>query len=149
MHNQIELSQMQIAECRKAIQQTETTRKLTIPAFVFILASTLCSFFGMNVQELDNHPRIWVLFTTLILVVALILTIAAADGQPNFLMGIFAAMPVLPRGGEPDVSQTRRSTAAFFFRAVHTPFALIWQAVLATIGKWKLFVSQGRAYRTG
>ena len=149
MHNQIELSQVQIAESRKAIQQAETMRKLTILAFVFIPASTICSFFGMNVKELDNYPRIWVFVTTLSLVIALVLMIATADGLLNLLMRIFAAMPVRPRGGEPDISQTRRWTAVFFFRAVHIPFALIWQAVLAMIGKWKLFVSQGRAYRTG
>lgn len=115
MHNQIELSQVQIAESGKAIQQTETTQKLTILAFVFIPASTLCSFFGMNVQELDNHPRTWVFLTTVILAVALVLMIATADGQLVFLMRLLAAMPVLHRGGKPDISQTRWWRAVFFF----------------------------------
>lgn len=149
MHNQIALSQVQIAESRKAIQQTETMRKLTILAFVFIPTSTICSFFGMNVKEMDQHPRIWVFFATLILVIALVLMIATADGLLNFLMRIFAAMPVRPRIGEPDVSQTRWWTAMLLYKVVHIPFALVWKAALATSRKWKLLLSQGGAYRTG
>lgn len=64
-------------------------------------------------SKMDNHSRIWVLFTTLILVTALVLMIV--DGQLNVLMRIFAAMPGLPRGREPDISQTRWWTAVFFF----------------------------------
>jgi CorA-like Mg2+ transporter protein len=149
MHNQIELSKVQIAESRKAIQQTATMRKLTILAFVFIPTSTICGFFGMNVKEFDDHPRLWVFFITLILVVTLVLIIATADGLLDLLMRTFAAMPVLPRGGEPDISHTRRGTAIVLFKVVHTPFALICKVALTISRKLKVLASDGRAYRAG
>jgi CorA-like Mg2+ transporter protein len=151
MHNQIELSQVQIAESRKAIQQTETVRKLTILAFVFIPTSIICSFFGMNIKELDNHPRIWVFFTALILVITLVLIIAAADSLLTFLMRIFAAIPVIPRYGcgEPQMSQTRQWIAFILMKVVHTPFALVWKVSLILSQKFKKFMSEGHEYRTG
>jgi CorA-like Mg2+ transporter protein len=149
VHNQIELSQLQIAESRKAIQQTETVRKLTMLAFVFIPTSTICSFFGMNIKELDEHPRIWIFFVTLIAVVTIVLIIAAADGLLTFLMRVFAAMPAVPRGGEPRISQIKGLVALFLLKSVHAPFALLSKAILTISRKWSLFMSEGRAYRTG
>jgi Mg2+ and Co2+ transporter CorA len=149
MHNQIELSQVQIAESRKAIQQTETMRKLTILAFVFIPSGTICSFFGMNIRELDRHPPMWIFFTTLVLVVSIVIMIATADHLLNFLMRIFAALPALPLGGESNISRSKRWAAIILFWTVHYPFALVWKAVLAFSKYWSLSVSQGREYRTG
>ena len=146
MHNQIELSQIQIAESRKAIQQTETVRKLTILAFVFIPTSTICSFFGMNIKELDNHPRLWIFFISVIIVITLVLIIAAGDGLLNFLMGIFAAFPSVPRSGDSPISQRRRWTGTVLYWAVHIPLYLIWNASLTLSQK---FMSMGHEYRSG
>ena len=32
---------------------------LTKLAFIFVPLSTVCSAFGMNLREMDNHPTIW------------------------------------------------------------------------------------------
>ncbi len=149
MQNQIELSQVQIAESRKAIEQTETVRKLTILAFVFIPTSTICSFFGMNIRELDNHPRIWIFFATLTVVIGFVLVIAAADGVLDFIMRVFAALPALRRGGEPHISRTRHWIALILYRVVHIPFGLIWIASSKIAGRWRKLMSEGREYRTG
>ncbi|KAF7502275.1 hypothetical protein GJ744_006176 [Endocarpon pusillum] len=119
-------------------------RKLTILTFVFITRSR---YAASLVSVLKNWiiTLLWVYLTTLILVVALVLMIATADGQLTFLMRIFAAMPVLLRGGEPDISQNRRWTAVFFFRAVSFDLA----SSLGHDWEVKAVLSQGRAYRTG
>ncbi|KAL8724897.1 MAG: hypothetical protein Q9181_006632 [Wetmoreana brouardii] len=58
---QIDLTLMQIEESRKAMQQTEVVKRLTALAFIFIPISTVCSAFGMNVQELSgNLPPVWI-----------------------------------------------------------------------------------------
>jgi hypothetical protein len=149
VHNQIELSQVQIAESRKAIEQTETVRKLTILAFVFIPASTICSFFGMNIQELDHHPQMWVFCLTLVLVVAVVIAIATADDILNLLMRIFAAMPAAIRYRYGEMSWLRRLAATILLLVVHIPFTLAFKAIQSVTGKWKHFLSEGRAYRAG
>jgi CorA-like Mg2+ transporter protein len=149
MHNQIKLSEVQIAESRKAIQQTETMRKLTILAFIFIPTSTICSFFGMNIKELDNHPQLWVFFVTLIIVVSVILAVATADDMLTLMMRLIAAVPALPRGGEPDISFAKRWTAIITFEILQTPFALAWKATRAIARRWKLYIWEGRQYRAG
>lgn len=56
----MKLTLLQIEESRKAIQQAETVRRLTILAFVFIPLSTVCGAFGMNLRELGSDTPAWV-----------------------------------------------------------------------------------------
>ncbi|KAL8774201.1 MAG: hypothetical protein Q9194_004096 [Teloschistes cf. exilis] len=57
---QIDLAMTQVEESRKAMQETEVVKRLTALAFIFIPVSTVCSAFGMNVQELSGDlPPIW------------------------------------------------------------------------------------------
>lgn len=93
MQNQIALSEIQIQESRKAIEQTETVRKLIMLAFIFIPTSTICSFFGMNVKEMDNHPRIWIFFASLLVVLAITVTIATAEPLLKLLMRLLPPCP--------------------------------------------------------
>ena len=53
---QKKLTLLQIEESRKAIQQAETVRRLTILAFIFIPLSTVCGFFGMNISGIQVFP---------------------------------------------------------------------------------------------
>jgi hypothetical protein len=60
LQQQVELAQTQLIESKKAIQQADTIKRLTILAFIFIPISTASSVFGMNVKELDPTPSVWV-----------------------------------------------------------------------------------------
>lgn len=129
MHNQITLSEIQIQGSRKAIEQTENVRKLTMLAFIFIPTSTICSFFGMNIKEPDNHPKVWIFLVTLIVALATILTIAAGRHLMIVATRFFAALPVLRKVGGPERPLLYMITAfvvhfPFFF--IHAPFAMLY-----------------------
>lgn len=55
---------MAIHESRKAIMQAESVRRLSTMAFIFIPLSFTAAIFSMNVQELTNPPRSWVVVVT-------------------------------------------------------------------------------------
>ena len=56
---QMDLMALQLEESRAAIDQAESVQNLTKLAFIFIPLTTVCSAFGMNLKEMDNHPSIW------------------------------------------------------------------------------------------
>ncbi|OBT74296.1 hypothetical protein VF21_07381 [Pseudogymnoascus sp. 05NY08] len=56
---QMDLMVLQLEENRHAIQQAVSVGSLTRLAFFFVPLSTICSAFGMNLREMDNHPSIW------------------------------------------------------------------------------------------
>ncbi|KAK7699431.1 hypothetical protein SLS57_012406 [Botryosphaeria dothidea] len=58
------LAHTQLLESRKGIEQADTVKRLTALAFIFIPISTATSVFGMNIQELNPNPRIWVFLVT-------------------------------------------------------------------------------------
>ncbi|KAL8705624.1 MAG: hypothetical protein Q9201_001261 [Fulgogasparrea decipioides] len=71
----IDLTLIQIEESRKAMQQAEVVKRLTALAFVFIPISTVCSAFGMNVQELSgNLPPGWISILVAVTVAAFTVT---------------------------------------------------------------------------
>lgn len=80
---QIDLMMTQIEESRKAIQQAEVVKRLTALAFVFIPVSTVCSAFGMNIQQLSQGlPSVWV-FVTVALAVATSTVICSTELANN------------------------------------------------------------------
>jgi hypothetical protein len=150
IQNQIQLSQLQIDESRKVIEQTETVRKPTVLAFVFIPASTICSFFGMNIQELDCHPRFWVFWLSLVIIVGTVIAIVTAGNLLNLLMRIFAAMPGPRRSdGYNKMSGRRWCATAIVFYAIHLPFMLLTKSIQGGTQGWGRFIAEGRAYRAG
>lgn len=85
---QIDLVNTQIEESRKAMQQAEVVKRLTALAFIFIPIGTVCSAFGMNVQELShNLPSIWV-FASVAIAVALISVIFSTEVAINMLWAV-------------------------------------------------------------
>lgn len=89
---QIDLVNTQIEESRKAMQQAEVVKRLTALAFVFIPIGTVCSAFGMNVQELNhNLPSIWV-FATVAIAVALVSVIFSTEVAINMLWAIWSVV---------------------------------------------------------
>lgn len=74
---QVELQQTQLEESRKAIQQADTIKRLTILAFIYIPVQTASSIYGMNLQELTPNPSIWVFVVTALALLVLTLTAAA------------------------------------------------------------------------
>ncbi|OBT91040.1 hypothetical protein VE02_00130 [Pseudogymnoascus sp. 03VT05] len=56
---QMDFMVLQLEENRHAIQQAVSVCSLTRLAFFFVPLSTICSAFGMNLREMDNHPSIW------------------------------------------------------------------------------------------
>lgn len=69
---QMDLMVLQLEENRHAIQQAMSVARLTRLAFFFVPLSTICSAFGMNLREMDNHPTIW-----WFIAIALVCTLAA------------------------------------------------------------------------
>ena len=81
---QIKLMNVQVTESRKAIEQAETVRHLTVLAFIFIPTSTVCGFFGMYVKQLQNVEMS--LFWVSGLVVVILVLILAMGGSLTFLL---------------------------------------------------------------
>ena len=79
---QRQLAETQLEESRKAIQQADTIKRLTVLAFIYIPIQTASSIFGMNLKELQPNPSIWVYIITC--VIMLIVTLTAA-GWRHFL----------------------------------------------------------------
>ena len=76
VRQQVQLAETQLEESRKAIQQADTIKRLTILAFVYIPIQTAASIFGMNVGELSRSPSIWTF--VVVALVMLSITILAA-----------------------------------------------------------------------
>jgi CorA-like Mg2+ transporter protein len=149
VQNQIALSEIQIQESRKAIEQTETVRKLTMLAFIFIPTSTICSFFGMNVKEMDNHPRIWIFFASLLVVLAITVTIATAEPLLKLLMRLFAAMPVLRLIGEDHQSPLYSFAARTILACIHAPFAMLYKMWRSLARRGRLIREEGEEFQDG
>ena len=82
---QLELASTQLEESRKAIQQTETVKRLTALAFVFIPISAVSSAFGMNVRELNEHlPPIWIFLAVALCVTATTLLCSLRETHDTF-----------------------------------------------------------------
>ncbi|KAI4193726.1 MAG: hypothetical protein LQ350_008189 [Teloschistes chrysophthalmus] len=87
---QIDLAMTQVEESRKAMQETEVVKRLTALAFIFIPVSTVCSAFGMNVQELSGDlPPIW-LFAVVAVAVALVTIICSLEMAGHILWAILS-----------------------------------------------------------
>ncbi|KAI4167393.1 MAG: hypothetical protein LQ343_007246 [Gyalolechia ehrenbergii] len=85
---QIDLVNTQIEESRKAMQQAEVVKRLTALAFIFIPISTVCSAFGMNVQELgQNVPSVWV-FAAVAVAVAMTTVMFSTELAINMLWAV-------------------------------------------------------------
>ena len=75
---QEDLVKSQISENRKAIEHASTMKRLTAMAFIFIPASTVCGFFGMNLQGLNQSGKPMKTFwTTLAIVLSITIGFAA------------------------------------------------------------------------
>jgi Mg2+ and Co2+ transporter CorA len=58
-------SNAQLEEARKAIQEAEQTRRLTLLAFFYLPLTFTTSIFGMNIRELGQGDKsIWISFVT-------------------------------------------------------------------------------------
>ncbi|KAL8689676.1 MAG: hypothetical protein Q9218_004706 [Villophora microphyllina] len=87
---QIDVAMMQVEESRKAMQETEVVKRLTALAFIFIPISTVCSAFGMNVQELSGDlPPIWI-FAVVAVAVALLTVICSLEVAGNILWAVLS-----------------------------------------------------------
>ena len=73
------LAETQLEESRKAIQQADTIKRLTILAFIYIPIQTTASIFGMNLKELSPNPSVWTF--VLVMVLLLAVTMSAAGWQ--------------------------------------------------------------------
>ena len=77
------LNDSMLQESRKAIQQAEGTRRLTILAFLFVPLSMVASVFGMNVEEFGQGKlQIWVPFVVLIPIVGISVMLCFWDDMP-------------------------------------------------------------------
>lgn len=89
---QIDLMNTQIEESRKAIQQAEVVKRLTALAFVFIPISTVCSAFGMNIEQLSHDmPSVWV-FATVALAITISTLICSTQLAGNLFWGMLSVM---------------------------------------------------------
>lgn len=79
IQQQVRLAETQLEESRKAIQQADTIKRLTILAFIYIPIQTAASIFGMNMRELKDNPSVWVFVATAAVLLAA--TISAAGWQ--------------------------------------------------------------------
>lgn len=73
---QARLANSQLEESRKAIQQADTIKRLTVLAFIYIPIQTAAAIFSINVREFDTKPSIWM--WAVLVVCLLVATISAA-----------------------------------------------------------------------
>ena len=88
---QRELTLVQLEESRRAIEQNQMVRKLTILAFLYLPISTVSSVFGMNVQELQllqYQPHIRVFCFVLLGVFVFSILLASFEFLQNVLYGV-------------------------------------------------------------
>ena len=71
VNQQVRLAETQLEESRKAIQQADTIKRLTILAFVYIPIQTIASIYGMNVREFDPRPSIWTFALVAVILLAI------------------------------------------------------------------------------
>lgn len=76
LETQVTLQNLQLEESRKAIQQADTIKRLTILAFIYIPIQTAAGIFSFHVREFDTKPSVW--GWALLVVVLLVATISAA-----------------------------------------------------------------------
>ncbi|KAL8734007.1 MAG: hypothetical protein Q9166_001768 [cf. Caloplaca sp. 2 TL-2023] len=89
---QIDLMMTQVEESRKAMQQAEVVKRLTALAFVFIPISTVCSAFGMNIEQFNrNLPSVWV-FVTVALAVAISTVICSLELSGNIFWAMLSLL---------------------------------------------------------
>lgn len=89
---QIELTTLQIEESRKAIHQGAVVKRLTALAFIFIPISTVCSAFGMNIQELGNGlPSVWI-FAVVALTIATTTALCSLESSLNILWAMLSLL---------------------------------------------------------
>ncbi|KAL8905172.1 MAG: hypothetical protein Q9207_002799 [Kuettlingeria erythrocarpa] len=120
---QIDLMNTQIEESRKAIQQAEVVKRLTALAFVFIPISTVCSAFGMNIEQLShNLPSVWV-FATVALAIT-VSTLICSTELAGYLLGYAGLGPLGSRDLEGLVAErlperSRRAAIVWTGRRQH------------------------------
>ena len=88
---QRELTLVQLEESRRAIEQNQMVKKLTILAFLYLPISTVSSVFGMNVQELQlpqYQPHIRVFCFVLLSVFVFSVLLASFEFLQNVLYGV-------------------------------------------------------------
>lgn len=77
VRQQNRLAETQLKESRKAIQQADTIKRLTILAFIYIPIQTSATIYGMNISEIvqrQRAPSVWTFaVTTLVLLAATLL----------------------------------------------------------------------------
>lgn len=98
---QTQLTMLQIEESRRAIQQAETVRRLTILAFIFIPLSSVTGAFGMNLRELGPDTPAWVFGVSAASVVTA--TTLLAVGPKAILRALSKCLDVLFYGWDPFV----------------------------------------------
>ncbi|KAL9585102.1 MAG: hypothetical protein Q9212_001728 [Teloschistes hypoglaucus] len=95
---QIDLAMTQVEESRKAMQETEVVKRLTALAFIFIPVSTVCSAFGMNVQELSGDlPPVW-LFAVVAVAITLVTIICSLEMAGHILWAILSLLHTMMAG---------------------------------------------------
>jgi Mg2+ and Co2+ transporter CorA len=77
---QLELTNTQIRESRKSIEQNATVKRLTALAFVFIPLSTIASIFGMNIPEISPSP-LWKFLVTSATVITAVVFVALFESM--------------------------------------------------------------------
>ncbi|ETN39551.1 uncharacterized protein HMPREF1541_05777 [Cyphellophora europaea CBS 101466] len=85
---QIELTQTQIRESRKAIEQATTVTRLTILAFVYIPTSCVCGIFGMNFVQTPDGFEISTFAITLSIVLTTTVWLAFAHKFTTFAVRV-------------------------------------------------------------
>jgi len=59
---QLNVGNLSLEESRKSIQQTNSVGRISFLAFIFFPISIVCSFFGMNIRELNGTGVSWQVF---------------------------------------------------------------------------------------
>ncbi|KAL8689617.1 MAG: hypothetical protein Q9224_004601 [Gallowayella concinna] len=89
---QIQLTTLQIEESRKAIRQGAVVKRLTALAFIFIPISTVCSAFGMNIQEFDaGLPSVWI-FAVVALAAAVVTAMCSLELSGNIFWAMLSLL---------------------------------------------------------
>lgn len=136
---QIDLTNVQIAESRQAMDQASTVAKLTILAFIFIPISAVTGVFGMNVKEITDGTRLWMFGVTAGPVVAGSVALAFYGTVLSFVRRLIWRLA--------DNAEFNRLASRLF--SLMKPLLLLWR----TLGTSKLWLSkvkrQGENLRRG
>lgn len=94
---QLNVGNLSLQESRRSIAQSDSVGRISFLAFVFFPISIVCSFFGMNIQEMTGSGASWkVFFISAASLSGLIMAISALLWRKSRRLRFILYIPLVP-----------------------------------------------------